>query len=514
MVDESMFLADAMRANDAGYTPWLKFDNLTSGPLNSLPIAVLLNWGFPPNHILLHSFAAVLQAAGFVLLLLVAVKLAGTFAGTVIALGGAFLFALQQAPDFTHYSSGLVPFVLLVGGWMLALRPDGQGHLGTSLPRMFAAFVLFGMAPLAKTQAALPGLASCLGLAFFFLHQEVRSGRRCGRIAAGFALMALGGALPIAVAAWSVWHAGAAAYALGSIEAVGGYAGQSDPLKTLKDAVFFVLSADSRFLFAAVVASVFALVSYSVAVGERAVAGPFATSEAVLLAAMAAWLGSALFAAALPQTMAAIYEVFLYAPALLMIAALAGWLHFVLPCRDVSKAILLAGCFLAASFPLLAPALKKNLGSTDGLHSSLSMEAEHRVSEVLRGLKNPCDKLFVWGWAPAIYIHAGMTPGSRYSQAHLCTERFYSGPLFREALMSDLQASQPRFVVDAMQSGFAMNSLGTWIGYHEPSRDLSAQNFYPQLEAMGYRPVVHVPLEDGSEAIVYEREASAAKRTE
>jgi len=512
MVDESMFLVDAMRANDAGYTPWLKFDNLTSGPLNSLPVALLLRAGFPANHILLHGFAAFLQALGFILVLLVSVKLAGHAQGIVVGVGAALVFAFQQAPDFTHYSSGCVPFALLAGGWLVALKPLEAAFAGTSLPRLFAGFLLFAMAPLAKTQAAVPGFVCCVGLAFLFLWQEFRAGAVWRRVATGFCLMLAGGVLPLAVAAWFVWCADAMPYALGSVAAVGGYAGQINFFKTFKDALFLVLNADSRFLFAAVVPSAVALACYSALSNGPRAEMRSACGQFILLLAMVGWLVSALFAAAVPQTMAGIYEVFLYAPGVLALAALAGWLRVLFTGSDLLKAVLLGGCFAAASFPLLGPALKKNFASSGKSHSALPMDAEHRVSRALESLKKPEDKLFVWGWAPAIYIHAAMPPASRFSQAHLCTERFYPGPLFRDALMDDLVESRPRFIVDAMQSGFGMNQLGTWIGFYEPSRDLSAQEFYPRLVEMGYAPVADVPLKDGSKALIYElRQPKQAK---
>jgi hypothetical protein len=49
-----------------------------------------------------------------------------------------------------------------------------------------------------------------------------------------------------------------------------------------------------------------------------------------------------------------------------------------------------------------------------------------------------------------------------------------------------------------------MNTIGTWIGYYDPSRDLSVQNFYPELQAMGYALAREVILNDGSKALIYE----------
>lgn len=495
MVDESMFLADAMRANATSYVPWHRYDSITSGPLNTLPLALLLKAGAPANYHFLHTFAAAVTAASFLLVLILAGRLAGPGPGAAIGLGGAAIFALQTAPDFSHYSSGLIPFLLLAGGWAVGLRRTAEGECGPVAGRVFWSALLFAMAPLAKSQAAVPGLACWLGLAGWIGWQSVREGK--GAPWGAWMRMVAGGALPPLVTLAAVGMAGALPYVIGSFTALSGYAGRQEPGAIGKDVVWLILNSESRFLFAALGGAAIVLL--------LAGWGTFRPKgSGVAVAVMGAWLGSALLAAALPQTMAGIYQVFLYGPALLALAALVRWVG-----ADPRGTGLIATAFLAAAGAMLGPALKRNFAKGQPAPTALPMEAENRTSAVLRQLGAPGQWLFVWGWAPSVYVHTGMIPAARFSFAQPATRRYFEGPVFRDALMADLREHPPEFIVDAMQSGFGMNTLGTYIGFYDPSRDLTAQEFYPELVKMGYRWCEDVSLPDGSASKIYRRHLDA-----
>jgi len=156
--------------------------------------------------------------------------------------------------------------------------------------------------------------------------------------------------------------------------------------------------------------------------------------------------------------------------------------------------------------------LKKNITNVGQEPiSALPMDAEHRTATALKEMmSSPKDKLWVWGWAPAVYVHSGLLPATRIPVMHVSYDAF--SPIYREAVLQDVRRERPRFIVDAAQPGFAMNRVGTWIGYYEPSRDLSAQSFYPELERMGYVLSREVLLEDGSKAPIYELNGDEAER--
>jgi hypothetical protein len=505
MVDESTFLVDAMRANSSGYVPWHDYDNITSGPLNVLPVALLLKLGFPANHQTVHLYATAVMALAHVFLLIAVVRICGLWPGIAIGVGGALTFALQQAPDFSHYSSGLVPFLLLAAGWVAGLRKSADGFVETSVPRLFFAFIFFACAPLAKMQAGPPAVACCLTLAALFTLQQFRR-RDFMRMLCGWGAILAGGLMPPLIVVASIWAAGDPAYFLASIGALTSYAGAPPLVRTLKDVVFLIINSESRFIFAPAIVTVFTMSAlvYALARGMRPEREKF-VERTVLLLGMLLWVAAALYAVALPDKMAGIYEVFLYAPVLFALGAFVAWLDSdKLPSEwRAFIPIVIACAFGAVAGVMLGAALKKNVTNVGQEPiSSLPMDAENRTAAVLRELAGPGDKLFVWGWAPALYVHSGLLPATRFAATHVSMHNY--GGVYIDAMMRDVRREKPRFVADTMQSGFAMNTLGTWIGFYRPENSLNRQAFYPELAGMGYRLRKSVPLADGSEALIYE----------
>jgi len=499
MVDESTFLVDAIRANASGFTPWINYDNITSGPLNVLPVALLLKLGLPANHQTLHVYAVALMALSYLLVLVLVVRVSGLRSGIPIGVGGALVFALQQKPDFTHYSSGLMPAVLLTAGWFVALGRKLSDGFQISIPQLFGAFLLFACAPFAKSQAGPPALACCLGVAALFSAVEIQQ-RNFARLLSGAVVMLAAGLLPLALVVGSLWQQGGLPYFFESLGALRNYAGNSPVSRTLKDMIFLTINGDTRFLFSAAAASAaVAIVGARITRGKDACG--FFDHRNLLLAAALVWLGAALFAAAMPETMAGIYEVFVYAPALMVLASLFNRLGSRQPSEPARTAFALvaATAFGAVSLTLAGPAFKRCLS---GEVAALPTDAENRTAAALRQISSPDDKLFIWGWAPSIYVHAGLAPATRFAATHVSMYRF--GRVYVDAMMQDIRRERPRFVVDTMQSGFAMNTLGTWIGFYRPENSLTRQSFYPELAAMGYQFSKSVPLADGSEALIYE----------
>ena len=512
MVDESVFIVDAVRANTSGYIPWYNYDNITSGPLNVLPLALLLKLGAPPNHQTAHIYATAVIVLAHIFLLLAVVRISGLWPGLAIGVGGALIFALQQAPDFSHYSSGLVPYMLLTAGWAAALRKSADGFVETSLPRLFFAFLLFACAPLAKMQAGPSAVASCVTLAGLFTLQQCEA-RDFPRMFRGWAAILAGGLVPPLAVVASIWTAGDPPYFVASISALANYAGTPPLVRTAKDVVFLVINAESRFVFAPALAAAAVVAIVHRIMGVQREKSPART---VLLLGMLLWVAAALYAVALPDKMAGIYEVFLYAPVLFALAAFVGWFGPQRPANATASLVAagILGAFTAVAGVMAGPALKKNITNVGQEPiSALPMDAEHRTATALKEMvSSPKDKLWVWGWAPAVYVHSGLLPATRIPVMHVSYDAF--SPIYREAVLQDVRRERPRFIVDAAQPGFAMNRVGTWIGYYEPSRDLSAQSFYPELVSMGYRLAREVVLADGSKALIYELGLDAGEAAE
>ena len=505
MVDESMFLADAMRANQFGYTPWHRYDSVTSGPLNTLPLAVLLKLGLPANFVLLHAIAAFVHALAFVFVTILCVRLAGLWPGLAIGVGSAAIFAFQQGPDFTHFSSNVVPFLLLVAGWLLAIRRGNDSAPCLSVRGSVAAAFVFALAPLAKTQGSVPSFACWVGLAAWLVFQLWREGRKRAVLSA-LAAMSVAGAIPFVVTAASLWSADALGYFRNSFEALRAYAGAPQPARIAKDAVFLLINSQSKVIIAAAVAAVVGAycVSRITAAGDSAMKAGTSSALAAVFA-MLIWFLSACFAISMPANYTVSYEIFLYGPSALLCAAVVGLVQIRFPAADGrAVAVVCAASFLAVAATMFGPAFKRNFLPNQPSPAALWMDAEQRTVAALKELgAKPGETLFIWGWAPSVYVHTGMVPATRFSWAQPCTTRFPGYPVFREAMMADLLESRPRFIVDTMQSGYGMNTLGAHIGYYSPDRDLTAQKFYPEIAALGYEWVQDVPLSNGTKGIVY-----------
>ncbi len=94
-------------------------------------------------------------------------------------------------------------------------------------------------------------------------------------------------------------------------------------------------------------------------------------------------------------------------------------------------------------------------GATD---SWLKLSPDYRrASAYVRERTQPDDRLFVWGWFPALYLDADRVPASRFVYTHLLTgARSQSGATTRghlvpEAwpmLMEDLERARPAYILD------------------------------------------------------------------
>lgn len=166
--DESQLISGALTLrHDPVF--WRSVDGGTAGPLDYyllLPaaffpgptayaatrlIATLMIWGM-------------LLAAGESLALI-----ASRTAARVAVLPAAAFAALTTSPEFIHYSTELVPGLLLASAVLAIVRQSVQAARGN----LWAAALLLGATPFAKLQAA--PIAACLGLLLVWL--ELASGR-------------------------------------------------------------------------------------------------------------------------------------------------------------------------------------------------------------------------------------------------------------------------------------------------------------------------------------------------
>ena len=107
---------------------------------------------------------------------------------------------------------------------------------------------------------------------------------------------------------------------------------------------------------------------------------------------------------------------------------------------------------MAAGFLVAAWAFR---GATD---SWLTLSPDYRkASAYVRARTQPDDRLFVWGWFPALYVDADRCPASRFVYTHLlsgarsqsgATTRGHLVPEAWPMLLQDLARSRPAYILD------------------------------------------------------------------
>lgn len=96
----------------------------------------------------------------------------------------------------------------------------------------------------------------------------------------------------------------------------------------------------------------------------------------------------------------------------------------------------------------------------------------------IRGLAQPGDRLFVWGWQPMIYSCTGLEPATRYTTCRVIANDYgsvHGRPVVNQSvlavLLAELEADPPRFFVDAAPASYAMTE----------QRQVYRLEFYPEL---------------------------------
>ncbi|HTL70164.1 MAG TPA: hypothetical protein VL404_02615, partial [Candidatus Eisenbacteria bacterium] len=110
-----------------------------------------------------------------------------------------------------------------------------------------------------------------------------------------------------------------------------------------------------------------------------------------------------------------------------------------------------------------------------------------KLGDFLRGETSPKDTLFVWGFAPEVYVRSGIRPASRYIYCNPLTglipwinsdprvdTRGQAIPGSWNLLMADLEASKPKFIVDTSYGGigyYAKYPIHTYEPLHRLLQD-------------------------------------------
>jgi len=439
--DESQMAAQAMRYSQ-DLTPWRSVEGETNGPLDSWLLLAAHGLGMPLNYRALHVLAALCLAATLLATYAAGRQLVGETAALAGLAAGTWWIAWAPVEDFVHYSSELLPGLLLALA-VLAVSRARQAAPGPDWRLGVAAGILLGLSPWAKLQAG--PLALVLGLWAvadgLVGNSEPPSVRR--RYAA--ALIA-GAILPSAILL--AWVIGAGAWEeFWRIYIVGGiYHGRSRPwamhVRNFEDLVLW--RANSPWIWDAAI----------LATGALWLRGRHVWKEvprSVLVLAFL-WLGAGIFVALRPITQWEHYALFLLPPLILASSLFAkvligdeaggrgdplarrGWLVLAVGVLPLPVAN-----FFHYHYFRAAQAMASSKQAFAG-QIVLAQAVRHFVPEP--------KSLAVWGWKPSLYVDLGLPPATRNAVCAFLTDGNPNQEFLREAFMRDLEKSKPEVIVD------------------------------------------------------------------
>lgn len=435
-VDEGQMLAQAMRFAQHP-TPWVSVDGDSGGPVLSWLLLLAHGFGMPFSFQTAHLVAAVCLIGVLLAAFAAARELAGG-AGAMLGLAaGAWWLALAPDESFVHYSSELVPALLIacaLAAWARArARPGGAG--------LFIAGLLLGVVPWAKLQAV--PIALVLGL---WALAETASSRAGAPGRRAFWLV-LGALLPSAVMLAWILAAGAwpdfwNCYIVTNWSRAGhkSWAVHAMDLRRL----LFLQEGSSWFVDALLLALA------CLAVRGRSAFRGVARSTWALIGVL---LAAGLFAALSPVTQYTHYEQLCLLPLVLLAAACGRILWS--PGEGAGPKARLRGviAFAVALVPaavgyFLAYGGPAELEGTWNFERTPAFQTQVFVVDTVRQFSIGARSIAVWGWAPYVYVDLGLAPTTREAGYASMTDGNPSQAFIRAAFLADLEQSEPDAIVD------------------------------------------------------------------
>jgi hypothetical protein len=439
-VDEGQMLAQAMRY-EHDLTPWRAVDGETGGPVLSWVILLGHEVGLPFNFRALHFLAAICLAGTLLATFAAARELAGETAALVGLAAGSWWLALAQDTDFTHYSSELVP-CLLISGALAALVAPRQPDRG--IGRLFPVGLLLGLVPWAKLQAVPEALALGLwAVAEVSAERDTAAGRRFRRTV----VLVAGALLPSAIIlAWvaraGAWDQFSHSYVLANLSRAEGKSWVTYCANLLH--ILFHQLGSPWFQDTALLAIV------AICLRGRAAWRALPRRGAGLAALLVA---AALFAILSTVTQYPHYQQLCLVPLMLAVACAAR----VLVGDDTAPEGLRrrSGWVILALGLLPLPAIY--FWQFDGGHivhetwhsrQSRAFEKQATVDSIVRQFAAHAHSMAIWGWAPYLYVDLGLPPATRDAGYASLTDGNPSQEFMRASFLRDLAAAAPDVVVD------------------------------------------------------------------
>jgi len=470
--DEAEFVANAIKFRGDMNT-WLSVDTGSSGPVNSFPLMWPFLFGADTGFAVARITATFLIGATW-LLFWAALASAPSFvrvcagAALILFLGGV------QNPNYTHYSSELVPLFLLMGAMVVVLIAVERRP---SIAQISIAGLCLGLVPFAKLQASIVAVA----LGVILLWQVVRHARHPYRsglwLVSCACLPTVVILLPLALAGG--WNEFWVRYIFWAKNYVGGGWGERPSFGILPPqlgALMVILRERMIGGYVAAIAisttvAVAALPIRELARDSQARRMLLKNPEAARVVIVAVILGLSVAAVMAPSRPFYHYAFLLLWP-LALLAGLAWSLESSQSERATPGRWRRQNVFGALSV-LCIGAVALSARRTTYDPEVTGVESVFSAGQLLAAPDSRPGRMLVWGWMPEFYVWSGWTPATRdiltYNEIWPTPNRDY----FRRTLMADLRNNPPEYVVDAVAPGS--------YAFTEPEKD-GIQTF-PELAA-------------------------------
>ncbi|WP_170157086.1 hypothetical protein [Roseimicrobium gellanilyticum] len=489
-MDESLMMAQAMRY-EHDLMPWRSVDTTTSGPLNSWAF-YLMRWVFgAPSYGLVHALAAVATGTAVLITWLTLRVLCHARVAALGGLAACTFVMLGQSPSMTHFTSEMIPLVLLTAAvWMIAL---GVNFLQVRHWAWPLAALLAGAAPWAKLQAAPLSLALVIGLMgmICWLRPDGQTSGttllRASVIAGAFCTVTLFLGSLIALQGtwddfWNSYIARNLAYA------------NAHTAGTQFSRVLHLWTDASRLSIISLLMA--GMVVFAGAWGCHGCPGwrQQTRGHMAMLACMVLYLAAGVYAVTKPPFNFPHYHFLLFLPVILVSTMLLSmWSEH--DAESTSPNSFPAGYAWFALTVIAMPfaAIRSSApGWLAHWRSSVERVPGYQLARRLQILAPHATSLGIWGWAPQVYVHAGLTPASRHAISHYLIDPHPLRERFRRSYLADLKKSRPAVIVDAVTP---LALLWDWSGTERIES-------FPELDEFirsNYRLVENFPA-DGSQA--------------
>lgn len=452
--DESQMLSQGMKFL-VDPRPWKAVDGTTAGPLNSYFLTLFLVIGFQPGFILLHAVSTLLAGLQVLVAHRTLLRLASEKTAALGALLVCLTYGIAGSTDYLHYSSELIPIVLLgVGFYCFVARLEGNFQNRPFLLLLLAvAGVALGSAPWAKLQALpIAGALGAVMLAAGLFGRDASFVSPPRSRVLEIAVLCFGATLPSAAMLVVLWKTGAMddfwrSYILNNLA----YSGPMNWFALVQHSVHLL---------------VFTPLNQPIMIGLLAMSllvFPLPANWFLIPVSKSRWIftglmvytAAAFFAAARPNHSLHHHGAFLglpltYIGALLFSQSLNHLFKTEHPFSKWRKSLAVAT--IAATLILY---IGWGVRQITWIVAPRVPDPNERMAGVIHDIERTRSvrSLAIWGWAPGVYVLTGLPPATRDSIAQFVILKGPFQAYYRNRFLGDLEQNPPDVFLDVAVPG-------------------------------------------------------------